>query len=136
MVPEAGPSPFLGPLNKPASYWVPVEVPEFLDSLVLGVDVEIVISRQPERALLGLFGDGCFQCLDGAIKRCAPRLGNEQMHMLRHDHIAQNEEDVASARGLKRVFEKVARPWIGQKRKPVMATEGEEVKVPSLLVPF
>jgi hypothetical protein len=46
---EAAPQPILGTFDQPAMNRVAVDVAEFLDSLRLTPDVEIIVTRLPER---------------------------------------------------------------------------------------
>jgi hypothetical protein len=58
------------------------------------------------------------------------------MHVFRQDHITENMEDVPSAYLLQSSLKEIA-DWRGvQIRKPVVATEGEEMKVSSVLKSF
>ena len=56
------------------------------------------------------------------------------MDMFRHNNIAEDTKSIAPARLLQSSLEEVARYWIGEIRKTVVTTEGEEMEVPCLLV--
>jgi hypothetical protein len=100
------------------------------------MNVEIVVTRQPEWPLTRLLGDRGLQRLDRAIQQPAPWLGNEQMNMLGHHDIAEYAKDIPPAHGFESALKEFA-DWSGVKiGKPVVATEGEEMKVFTLLEPF
>src|SRR5580698_5933430 len=113
-----------------------MHVAEFFDSLVLGADVEVIISRQPKGSLLRLLGDGCFQRLNSAVERSSLRFGYQEMNVLRHDDIAEDKEDIPSANLLQSVLEKLTRGWAGEIGLARMTTEGEEMEVSALLESF
>lgn len=54
VVTEAGPGPIVGFGGEAAGDWVPVHVAKLLHSLALREDVEVVVARLPEWALLSL----------------------------------------------------------------------------------
>ena len=62
------------------------------------------------------------------------RLADEKMNVLRHDDITGHHEAVTLAHSLQRMLEKIARLCRAKKLKPVITTEGEEVKAPRVFV--
>jgi hypothetical protein len=55
------------------------------------------------------------------------------MNVLRHNHIAENMEDIPPAHLLQRALEQVAGRRRGKLRQPVVTTEGEKVNIPRML---
>jgi hypothetical protein len=56
------------------------------------------------------------------------------MHMLRHDHVTQKQETVFPADSREFSHKKISRATASQKRQPPVATEGDEVQIPSAVV--
>jgi hypothetical protein len=113
-----------------------MDVPELLNPLLFGMDVEIVIAHQPEWPFRALLRDGGLQSLNCAIQDPAPRLGNQQMNMLWHKDISKDKRDISLANGFKCMFENIAGRSGGQIGEASVAAEGEEMKIRSLLEAF
>ena len=133
-----------------------VHVVKLFDSLLQPLHVEIMEATLPEtrQRVLGvrkiqlelcgwlpLFAsqaarDALFQDLNHDGGRTFGRLGNEKMNVLGHDHIAKDTEDIASAHSFESALEEFRDLSAGRIRKPVVTTEGEEMKVFTLLEPF
>jgi len=131
--PETGPLPFFGARDQSPRDRVTVQILELFDPFLFRVNIEVVVTRQPEWPLIGLLGDGGFQGLNGSIQQPSAWLGNQHMHVFRHNHIAENMEDIPSAHLLQRVLEQLTGCSRGKIGQPIVTTEGEEVSVPSLL---
>jgi len=113
-----------------------MNISELLNPLGFGMNIEIVATYQPEWSLGALLGDGSFQRLNRSIQSRPSGLGNQNVHMLRHDHIAQNEEDIPPANVFEREFEQIANRCSPQIAMPAIATECNEMKIPCVLEPF
>jgi len=127
---KTGPDPILWMSYQAPNYRIAMHVAELLDTLVFRVNIEVVITRQPEGFLSRLFGDGCFQCLNGFAESFVFRFGNQKMNVLWHDDVAEDKKDIPSARLLQRALEEVAGFRVAEIWQPCMTTEGEEMEVP------
>src|ERR1035437_9900559 len=56
------------------------------------------------------------------------------MHVFRHDHITSNCKEIAQPNALQRIFKKLHRRNRRQVGPTAETTEGEEVKIPGLLI--
>jgi hypothetical protein len=56
------------------------------------------------------------------------------MHVLGHDNITANHKEIAAANPLQRVFKEILGRARGKVRPTAETTEGEEVKLPCLLI--
>src|SRR6266568_8222009 len=56
------------------------------------------------------------------------------MHVLRHDDVTSDRKEIAQADALQRIFKQFHGPDRGEVRTTPIATEGEEVELPRLLV--
>src|SRR6266852_1608069 len=118
VIPPTAPRPIPGMLDQSPAYRVTMHVLEFLSYFPSCVYVEIVKPRFPEAArillrlgkvqaqlsprwaspLLPHFArHSLLQHLQHRRRRAPPRLTDEQMHMLRHDHVTQKQETVFPA---------------------------------------
>src|SRR5713101_6262187 len=132
-----------------------MHVLEFLSYFPFCVYVEIVKPRLPEAArillrlgkvqaqlssrwaspLLPHFArHSLLQHLQHRRRRASPRLADQQMHMLRHDHVTQKPETVFPADAREFSHKKISRTTASQKRQPPVATEGDEVQIASAVV--
>ncbi len=59
---------------------------------------------------------------------------DQQMHVLRHDHITGDGKEIPQANALQRIFKKLHGGDRGQIGPAAIATEGEEVELPGLLI--
>jgi hypothetical protein len=88
-----------------------MNVAQLLDPLGLGPDIEIVISSLPERPTLRLpqlAGNILLQHLQRERELRPLRFGDQQMNVLRHNHISGDVEPVPQPRTLESSFEDVA----------------------------
>ena len=67
--------------------------------------------------------------LEHGGRSSALRLGDEQMHMLRHHHIADQFETVAAANLIQSPHKYVSRSRGREKRKPAVTTESDKVQM-------
>ena len=137
VMPVTRPRPILGLCYQAATDRVAVHVLEFLDCLVMVPDIEIIIPSLPEVGLslqLQLPRGLLLQHLQGHGQLFDRRLADQQMHMLGHEHISRNHQAVASAHLLQGVLEAGVSRLVVEQRPPSIATEGEEVKLPGVLV--
>lgn len=109
IVPETGPRPIFRLRDQAAGYRIAVHIAEFFDALWVRVDVEVVISRQPEWPLLRLLGNGGHQSLHGAGKGSLLRLRDQKVDVLRHHNIAEDMKDIAPASLFQDTLEEVTR---------------------------
>src|ERR1700730_6438458 len=128
-----------------------MHVLEFLSYFPFGVYVEIVKPRLPEAArillrlgkvqaklsprraspLLPHFArHALLQHLQHCRRRAPPRLAEQQMHVLRHDHVTQKQETVFPADSHEFSHKKIPCAAASQKREPPVATEGDEAQIP------
>ncbi len=63
--------------------------------------------------------------------RPALRLAEDQVHVLRHHHIADDKEAVPASHLLQDAKEQIAASRTGQEGSPPMTAEGDEVKMPA-----
>jgi hypothetical protein len=57
------------------------------------------------------------------------------MHVLRHDNVPGNHKQIAQANPFQGIFKKLHRRHCGSIGTTLKTTEGEEVKLPGLLIP-
>ena len=141
------PYPILGIFDQSPRDRIAMHVLEFLASLFRAVHVEIVKSRLPETRRLrqsvkcerlldrGHFsapaahplGDAQFEAMHhrGWVARF--RLADQQVHVLRHDYVADYNEAVLGSNLFERAHERVPRARRSQQRQPAVTTEGDEV---------
>ena len=98
ILPETAPLPIIGRCDEAALHGIAVDVAQFIDTFAFGVDIEIVITRLPERfAGAEMARDGLFECLHRRCEGFSLRLGHEEMDVFRHDDIPEDVEFVVSA---------------------------------------
>lgn len=106
-----------------------MNIPELLDPLATGEDIEVVITRMPEWALALAERDGDLHRLDGGAEESAPWFGDQKMDVLGHDDVAEDAEAVAQARAFERVLEEGACRVRPEEWSPLETAEGDEVIV-------
>ena len=74
--------------HQPSSHRVPVHVLELLHTLALSEYIEVIITCLPEWTMPAATRYRRFQRLDADRQRLSARLADQQMHMLRHYHMA------------------------------------------------
>ncbi len=72
-----------------------MHISQLFNPLLLGVDIEIVVSSQPERPLSPPHGHRKLERLDSTIQLSYFWLIHQQMHVLRHDNIAEHDKLVS-----------------------------------------
>lgn len=113
-----------------------MDIPELFDPLLLGEHVEVVVASLPELlsiALESLCGRA-FQAAHGCGQLLKLWFREEQMDVLGHDHVAEEEELMPLTDALDDLFEGDSGLVVVEIRQPVEATEGDEVVVTKCLV--
>ena len=84
-----------------------MNVPQLLEKLIVGPDIEIVVSLLPEMRSLADQPPRhtLLQRLDRIRERVAFRLTHEQMNMLGHDHVPIHAESVSAPDAFNSRFE-------------------------------
>ncbi len=139
IVTVAAPAPVFRPGNQSADYRIAVNVAQLFNVFTFAPDVEILISRLPERMAclprIQFSGDDLLQHLQRNRQRPAFRFADEKMHVFRHHDITDHTEPVPLAYSLQLSHKHI--PSVGrEKRSTMVATEGNEVKLSSLLIPL
>jgi hypothetical protein len=109
-------------------------VSQLLNLLVGGEDVEVIVSRLPERAFAPVHRHRKFHCLDGAAQHPEPGLTHQQVHVFGHHYVPEYGKAVSPAYLLQSLFEKFLAFVSRQIREPVKATESEEMLIPAALI--
>jgi hypothetical protein len=135
-MPETAPLPVLRPFTKASLNWVPMDVPKFLDSLLLVTHVEVVIAALPEVPVISnqLSQDRLLECLDCGCESFVQGFTNQEMNVFRHDHVSVDAQPIAMTRSFQRILEAVSSRRTSEQRLAVITTEGEKVGLPSFLV--
>jgi hypothetical protein len=134
-VPEAGPRPVFGTIDQASYDRIAMHVTELLNALGFGVDVEVIVTALPKRALASLDRDRKLERLKGCRKHHVARLTQEKMNVFGHDHVSGDEQPVSNAHGFERSLEQIARRGRTEIRLPVIARERNEVEVAGPLIP-
>jgi hypothetical protein len=116
-VTEAAPQPILGTLDQTTTDGIAVHVAQFLNSLVLAPDVEVVVAGQPEGAAFRraeLTRRILLEHLQNLGESSALRFADEQKNVLGHYYISADEESVPLANLLQSVLEDIAGVRSGQ----------------------
>jgi hypothetical protein len=112
-----------------------VDVAQLLDALAFGADIEIVIACLPEGVTAAeVTRDGLLECLHCCCERFPLGFGHEEMDMLRHDDVPEDTEFVMLACLFEGALTAIAGLGSAEVRFPTITTEGEEVKVASVLI--
>jgi len=130
-VAKAAPLPIFRTVTQAACDGVAVNVTELFNELFVIAYIEIVISLVPEVPGFAdqATRDPLFQRLDGYCKRLTLRFAEEQVYVLRHDHIRIDANFVATANPLKRGFEGLLSCGLNEQRAATITTEGHEVSL-------
>ena len=113
-----------------------MHVAQLFNSLLLGVNVEIVVAALPKRSLSTLHGNRELESLQCSGESSVAWLTDQKMHVLGHDHVADNEEAIAQTDGFKRALKKLALRTKLKICQPPIAGESHEMQVTSLLIPY
>jgi len=113
-----------------------VDVSQFLDKLLLRPNVEVVIPRLPKvfAPLDQPSRNRLLQSLYRHSERASFRLANQQMNMLRHDDISADIKTVALTNSFESMLDHDLGLGRGQEWQTVVAAEGYEVQMMSLLI--
>jgi hypothetical protein len=134
IVAVGGPGPVFRVRHEASGDGVLVHVVELFDALVVGEDVEVVVTDLPEGSWGGELGDGELEGLDGFGKRLGFGFAQEKVDVFGHDDVAEDIEVVASAGGFEGFEEEVAGGGGVEVGEAVITTEGEEVVVAFSLI--
>jgi hypothetical protein len=137
VVPETAPGPILRVLHQSSSDRVAMNIAQLLGLFGVAPYVEIVIARLPEWAALRAtkaLGYVLLQHLQCHGKFGSLRLGQQQMNVLRHDHISGNVKAIPLACIFEGFFEDIAGVRGAQSGRAGIATEGNEMKAACFLV--
>ena len=98
----AAPWPIFGGFDEAAYDWVSVDVPELLDVLSVGEDVEVVVAGLPELFAVAFEALGGFSLEDthGVAEELLLRFGEQQVDVLWHEDVAEEIEIVRLADSL------------------------------------
>ena len=102
----------------------------------MGEDVEVVVAGLPERTFVTPSGDRDFEGLKSFREGFVRRLANEEMHVLRHDDVAQEFELVVVADAFEGVQEDISCGTGIQVWSAMMTAKGDEVVIALLLISF
>jgi len=139
IVTKAAPRPLLGACHQSSTHRITVDVAQLLDAFGLAPDVEVVVTREPERSTLELAqlpSHVLLEHLHGDREFRPLRLGYEQVNVLGHDHISCDVESVPLACIFQSLFEDVPGAGSIQASLAVAATESDEVKTARFLKAF
>jgi hypothetical protein len=131
---EARPRPVVWLCHQSAGHGIEVHVLELLNEFALGVDVEIVVTRLPERSILSLHGNRQLESLKRFRQSNFLWLTDEQMDVHWHYNVSAHEELIADAHDFERVFEEVSCDCGSKIGSAAITTEGDEMEVARLLV--
>jgi predicted metallo-beta-lactamase superfamily hydrolase len=104
-----------------------MNIAEFLPPLVFCKNIKVVVALLPERALLASPHDRQLQRLQRRGEQLSARFGQQQMHVFRHHHVANDVEFIATMYLLQRIFKEISGLGSIKIREPVMTTERHEV---------
>jgi hypothetical protein len=142
---EAAPAPQFRRRHQTALYRIAVHVAQFLDALVFGPHVEVVESLLPDMLRRVLEEDGLrrvatasrlrqdppgkaeFESLHHGRRILLLRLADQQMNMLGHDHVADDDERIALAHLFQHRQKKVAAARSAEHRLPAITTASDEM---------
>jgi hypothetical protein len=128
---EARPWPVLGFLDEAAFDRVAVDVSQLLHVLLVSQDVEVIVPGLPELSSFAFEELGGLGLEDsyGCGQRVELRFGEEQVDVLGHDDVAEEEELVSLADSFEGFFEDDAGVVVVEIREPVVTTEVDGVVV-------
>ncbi len=113
-----------------------MDVAQLLNAFGFAPDIEVVITREPERPTLRLAQLPSYVLLEHLQRdrKFRPlRLGYEQVNVFGHDHISRDVDSVPLAYIFQSLFKDVARAGSAQASFAVAATESDEVQAARLL---
>ncbi len=146
---ETRPRPVLWLADQFAFDGVPVHVLELFVLLLFGEHIEIVEAALPEAAQRACVGipqcqlrrvasaglaaqpprDALLEDLHYCRGRAGRGLADQQVHVLRHNHVADDAELVLAANFPENPYEHVACPRRAQQRQSTITTAGDEMKM-------
>jgi len=112
-----------------------MNVAELLNKLRVIADIEIVVPLLPE--VRGIANQSprhtLLQRLDGHSERCSLWLADQQVNMLWHDYIAVHAKPEAASDTFERGLEGARRRLRGERRRAMVAAEGDKVSLAGLV---
>jgi hypothetical protein len=129
VMPKARPSPILRSLDQPAYDWIAVHVFQLLNMLAVGMNVEVIIPGLPEWPLWPLHCDRKLQGLNRLRQNYFFRFAYQQMNMLRHDNMTEDEEVIAFPHRFEGTLEETSHAGNAKMLLPPVTTEGDKVEV-------
>jgi hypothetical protein len=116
--------------------WVSVDVAELFYALAFCVDIEVIVARFPDVFFGSCAGETLLEDLhaDGEFRLF--RFGDEKMHMVGHDDVAEDVETIFLTGFFEDAEESVFGFRGAQDWSFACAAEGEEVQVAGLLEAF
>jgi hypothetical protein len=110
---KAAPTPVVRRSTEPRSHGIAMNVTKLFHSLAFVVNVEIVVPRLPEPAILSrkCAGDALLQSLDGFGERRSSGFAHEKVYVIGHDDISVDVDLVGTTNALKREFESARREF-------------------------
>jgi hypothetical protein len=133
---EAGPGVVFGFCGKAGGDWVAVHVPELLDALLGGEDVEVLVAGKPKGRLRRAARDFALDGGDGFGEDFAGRFGEKKVDVFGHDDVADDVEGILFSPGFEHGFEEGFGFGGVEVGVTVLATEGDEMEVAGLLATF
>jgi len=127
----AAPAPLFRAVYQSSTNWVHVHVVEFLQALPLGDHVEVVKAQLPE-ANFGVSNSPRRPLLEHLHgERWVPdfRFAHEQMDVLRHNDVSEDDKVVFSPDLFQDNLETVSCFWCTKESFPPVTGEGDEVEV-------
>jgi len=126
--------PILRLIHQSSSNRVQVHVAQLLLPLFWVMDVEVVVTRLPERPLLGLDRDRQFHRLNGLREQREFRLVHHQVNVFGHQDVTGDDEAVTQPHRLKRLLEERLRRRRLQKRLAAIAAPGQVMKAAGVVI--
>ena len=113
-----------------------MNVPQLLNALRLGPDVEVVVARQPKRSTFNfaqLPRNILLQHLQRNRELRSFRLGDQQMNVLGHDYISGDVEAIPFSRLFQILLEEIPSARRAQARLAPIGTKSEKVQTARFL---
>src|SRR5580704_15119651 len=133
---KAAPRPQFRARHQPSIHGIAMDVSQLLDALGFAPDIEIVVARLPERPALGLAQlprNILLEHLQRQRELRSFRLGDEQVNMLRHNHVSGDVEPVPLPRTFESLLKNVAGSRHTQASRPSVAAKCEKVQTARFL---
>src|SRR5579862_3003652 len=135
-MPETAPRPLSRALHQSSPYRIPMNITQLFGLLGVTPHIEIVVTGLPERAALRAtqaLGDILLQHLQCDGKFGSLRLSQEQMNVLRHDHISCNVKAIPLACIFEGFLKGIAGVRGAQSGRAAIAAERHKMQAARLL---